>query len=71
MPTEQDFQALVKRVEELEAFQASATAGLVNHMESIDTHDKLILELQQRSKMMAENVTRGANKLTEYFNRQR
>jgi hypothetical protein len=40
-------------------------------LEAINTHDKLIIELQERSKLMAESITRGADKLTEYFNQQR
>jgi predicted nucleic acid-binding Zn-ribbon protein len=71
MPTEQEFQALLKRVEELEEFQASATQGLVNHMEGINTHDKLIIELQQRSKMTVENLMKLTNNLTTYINKQR
>ena len=56
MPTDAEFRALVKRVEELEAFKEkpAATQGLGKHMEGINTHDKLILEWQERSKATVE-----------------
>ena len=71
MPTEQEFQALLKRVEELEEFKETATQGLVNHMEGINTHDKLIKELQERSLATVEKMTQGFNRLTDYINKKR
>jgi hypothetical protein len=63
------FQALVKRVEELEAFKEAATQGLMNHMEGINTHDKLITELQDRSKATVENLSKVIGNFTTHVNR--
>jgi hypothetical protein len=71
MPTEQEFQTLLKRVEELEALKENATNGLSNHMEGINTHDKLIQELQHHFKVMADNMTKGLNNLTDYINKKK
>jgi hypothetical protein len=69
MPTDAEFQALLKRVEELEAFKEAAAQGLVNHMEGIHTHDKLIIELQERSKATVENLSKVIGNLTTHVNR--
>ena len=58
-------------MEELEAFKDNATKGLLNHMEGINTHDKVIQELQHHFKVMSDTMTKGFEKLADYINNQR